>query len=139
MAKKVVLVFALLLGFFAFAETSWAQQSGGQDSTGEGLPPLRARRDAYIIETYPSPARHGQILKIKIYSHFAQQISVRIVDVNDRPMKVLQEPVMVSEGIHTYEFPTNLVATGPYYVRLTTYSSTGSENLIQDSRFLVLH
>jgi hypothetical protein len=136
--KKASLIL-ILLGTLLTAAPLLAQESGGQDSTGLDGTALRPRRDAYIIEPFPSPARHGQTVKVQIYLHFAQQVSLRIVDINDKTVKILQPLEMLSNGIHTYDFPTNPIATGSYHIRMVTYTSTGSENVTEDSRFIVLH
>ncbi len=125
---------------FALPTIASAQDSGGQDSTGLiGGPGLRARRDSYIIVPFPSPARHGQTMKIQIYNHYAQAISLRIVDLLDKTVAVLQPQETLQNGIHSYDFNTNIVSTGSYFIRMTTFSSTGSQSLVQDMRFIVLH
>jgi hypothetical protein len=133
--KKVFFLFFILL----IASATRAQSSGGQDSTGLSSNDLRPRRETYIIETYPSPARHGQTIKIRIYNHNPQMLSLHVVDINDKIVAELQTPETLANGVHEYDFHTNLVATGSYHIRLTTYTSTGSENVTQDSRFIVLH
>jgi hypothetical protein len=137
--KKALFPFFVLLAVFLACDVVYAQDSGGQDSTGLPGIGLRARRDTYIIETFPSPARRGQTIAIQFYNHNPQQLSLRIVDINDKTIKILQPQAMLANGIHSYQFPTNLVATGTYHIRLTTYSSTGAQSLVQDSRFIVLH
>ena len=137
--KKALFLFFVVFAVFVIPSLAGAQAPGGQDSTGTGIPALRARRDTYIIVPYPSPARHGQTMKIQFYNHVAQEVSLRIVDLTDKTVVVLQPQQTLLNGIHSYDFPTNSVATGTYFIRLTTYSSTGSQNLVQDSRFIVLH
>ena len=137
--KKALFLFFVLFSLFAVPDLVRAQASGGQDSTGADVPALRPRRDTYIIEPFPSPARRGQIVKVQIYNHSEQQLSVRIIDVLGKTIKILQVPKTLPNGIHTYDFQTSLVSTGTYYIRLATFSSTGSESLVQDSRFIVIH
>ena len=137
--KKALFLFIVVFAAFVIPCLASAQAPGGQDSTGTGIPALRPRRDTYIIVPYPSPARHGQTMKIQFYNHVAQEVSLRIVDLNDKTVVVLQPQKTLPNGIHSYDFPTNSAATGTYFIRLTTYSSTGSQNLVQDSRFIVLH
>lgn len=137
--KKALILFFGLLALSITADLAMAQDSGGQDSTGLSSPALRPRRDTYIIEPFPSPARRGQTVKIQFYNHFpGQVISLRIVDINDKTVKEWPSATY-TYGVHSHDFPTGLVATGTYHIRLTTYTSTGSENLTQDSRFIVLH
>jgi hypothetical protein len=137
--KKALFLFFVVFAAFVIPSHARAQAPGGQDSTGTGIPALRARRDTYIIIPFPSPARHGQTMKIQFYNHVAEEVSLRIVDLNDKTVAVLQPQQMLPNGIHPYDFHTNSVATGTYFIRLTTYSSTGSQNLVQDARFIVLH
>ena len=138
--KKAISLFFVLLMMFALPILAFAQDSGGQDSTGLiGGPGLRARRDSYIIVPFPSPARHGQTMKIQFYNHYPLEASLRIVDLNDKTVKILQPQQMLTNGIHPYDFNTSLVTTGTYFIRLTTYTSTGAQNIVQDTRFIVLH
>jgi hypothetical protein len=135
--------FYLFFGLFALSlmtDLACAQDSGGQDSTGLLSPALRPRRDTYIIETFPSPARHGQTIKIQFYNHFpGQVISLNVIDILGRVVVELQPQAAMPNGIHSYDFPTNFYASGSYHIRLTTYTSTGAEDLTQESRFIVLH
>ena len=137
--KITFILFFVLSGICALSGIASAQDSGGQDSTGLTDTLLRARRDTYIIVPFPSPARHGVTMNIQVYNHNPQEISLRIVDINDKTVAQLQPPAMLDNGIHSYPFSTNLVATGIYFIRLTTYTSTGTQDLIQDTRFIVLH
>ncbi len=137
--KKALFLFFVLFAVFLMSGFARAQAPGGQDSIGIGIPDLRPRRDAYIIAPFPSPARHGQAMKIQFYTHFTQEVSLRIVDLLDKTVIELQPPQMLANGTYSYDFQTNLVATGTYFIRLTTFSSTGVQNLVQDTRFIVLH
>lgn len=137
--RKVLFLFFVAFAAFVVPGLASAQTPGGQDSTGTGVPALRPRRDTYIIVPFPSPATHGQTMKIQIYNHDAQELSVQIVDLNGNTIAMLQPQQMLPNGIHSYDFPTASVSTGTYYIKLVTYSSTGSQNLIQNSRFIVLH
>ena len=137
--KKIYFFLFVLSCIIVFADSASAQDSGGQDSTGLASPPLRARRDTYIIVPFPSPARHGQTMQIHFYNHNPQEVSLRIVDMLDRTVKELQAPATLMNGIHSYDFNTGLVSNGTYFIRLTTYTSTGSLELVQDMRFIVLH
>lgn len=107
-----------------------------QDSTADTL---RPRRDVYIIESFPSPARLGQIVNISYYNHNKQETSLIIVDINDKLIAELQPRQSTDPGVHKFEFKTSKVATGSYYLRLKTYTSTGSLDNTQSSRFVVLH
>jgi hypothetical protein len=124
-----ILVALLLLPLSGFAHTS-------QDSTADTL---RPRRDVYIIESFPSPARLGQIVNISYYNHNPMETSLIIVDINDKLIAELQPRKFVQNEVHKFEFKTSKVATGSYYLRLKTYTSTGSLDQTQSSRFVVLH
>ncbi len=137
--KKAFFLFLVLFAAAIIPGIASAQAPGGQDSTGTGIPALRPRRDTYIIVPYPSPARNGVTMKIQFYNHDVQEASLRIVDINDKTIVELQAQQTLPNGIHSYDFHTNSVPTGTYFVRLTTYSSTGSLDVVQDARFLVLH
>ena len=138
--KKALFLFLGIVALTILPDLVHAQDSGGQDSTGLASPALRPRRDTYIIETFPSPALHGQTIKIRFYNHFpGQVISLNVIDINGRVVKELQPQAAMPAGIHSYDFPTGLYASASYHIRLTTYTSTGSENATQESRFIVLH
>ncbi|MEP7235951.1 MAG: hypothetical protein ABI778_11715, partial [Ignavibacteriota bacterium] len=74
-----------------------------------------------------------------IYNHFAQEISVRIVDLIGRTVKVIQPQTTLANGIHSYDFESGKYSTGTYFIRMATFSSTGSQNDVQDLRFIVLN
>ena len=138
--KKALFLFFGLVALSVLPDLAYSQDSGGQDSTGLANPALRPRRDTYIIETFPSPARHGQTIKIQFYNHFpGQVISLNIIDINGRVVKELQLQAAMLAGIHSYDFQTGFYASGSYHIRLTTYTSTGAKNATQESRFIVLH
>jgi hypothetical protein len=82
---------------------------------------------------------HGAIVNISYYNHNSQETALFVVDVNDKVVRQLQPRQMVANGVHKFTFETRTVATGSYFVRLRTYTSTGSEEKVQDSRFLVVH
>ncbi len=138
--KKAIFLFLGLVALSLLPGLADAQDSGSQDSTGLANPALRSRRDTYIIETFPSPARRGQTIKIQFYNHFpGQVISLNVIDINGRVVKELQPQAAMPAGIHSYDFPTIFFASASYHIRLTTYTSTGAENATQESRFIVLH
>jgi hypothetical protein len=138
--KKVFSLFFGIIALFVTTDLALAQDSGGQDSTGLASPALRPRRDTYIIETYPSPARHGQTIKIQFYNHFpGQVISLNVIDILGRVIKELQPQAAMPAGIHSYDFNTSLYSSASYHIRLTTFTSTGAEDAVQDSRFIVVH
>jgi hypothetical protein len=111
-------------------------QTGSQDSVLGGQ--VRPRRETYIIESYPSPVRVGQVVNISYYNHNQEELSLCVVDVNDKIVKELHPRKLTPNGVHKYELSVTGLATGAYFVRLKTYSSTGSLDKTQDSRFLVI-
>lgn len=116
---------------------AYAQNSGGQDTLGGGIE--RPRRETYIIETYPSPAYPSQSVNIAYYNHNPEETSLCIVDVNDKTVVELQPRQFVQNGIHRYTIKSRTLTSGTYFIRLTTYTSTGSKKEVQDSRFIVVH
>jgi hypothetical protein len=133
--KRFFFGFAFVL--LLVAQCALAQDGGSQDSSSGGE--LRPRRDTYIIESFPSPAMHGVTVNISYYNHNPQETALYVVDVNDKVVKELQPREMVPNGVHKFQFSTRSVSTGSYFVRLRTYTSTGAEEKVQDSRFLVTH
>lgn len=120
----------LLIAADAFAQT------GSQDSVLGGQ--VRPRRETYIIESYPSPVKVGQVVNISYYNHNPQETALIVVDVNDKVVRELQTRKLMPNGVHKFEVPITGLATGAYFVRLKTYTSTGSLDQTQDSRFLVI-
>ena len=78
-------------------------------------------------------------MSIQYYNQNPEQTSLTIVDINDRPILELQPKQLMQNGVHSFDFRTNTVASGVYYIRLTEYSSDGSKLQVQDSRFIVAH
>lgn len=110
-------------------------QSGLQDSVLGGE--LRPRRETYIIETFPSPARHGQKISIRYYNHNPEITSLKIFDGTGKFIEELQAQKLMPNGIHEYPFFTYLYASGSYHIRLTRYSTDGAQLSVEDSRFIV--
>lgn len=143
MIRAVHLWVVLVMGVCLFEGAIYAQNSGGDDST--TIASLRPRRETYIIEPFPSPSMRGQPINIAYYNHNPEETSLRIVDVNDKTVIELQPRQFVENGIHSYVLnPRRLpngskLTSGAYFIRLTTYTSTGSKKQVQDSRFIVVH
>jgi len=136
MIRSGYLSIALIIGFCLLGGATYAQDSGGQDSVAGG--PERPRRDTYIIETFPSPALRTQKINIAYYNHNPEETMLRIVDINDKTVEELQPRKFVENGLHKF-IPTKKLTSGVYFVRLTTFTATGSEKQVQDSRFIVIH
>ena len=115
--------------------------SGGSiDSLTGGIP--RPRRGAYIIDAYPSPASLGETIVIQYYNHNAAVTMLRVVDFLDRSVSTdpfpLQSQQLVPNGLHRFTLSTSTLAAGVYFIRLTTYTSTGDIDQVQDSRFMIV-
>jgi hypothetical protein len=137
MTRLVYLWILIVLGLCLSDSTIYAQNSGGQDSIAGGTG--RPRRDTYIIETYPSPALPNQNINIAYYNHNPEETSLRIVDINDKTVIELQPRQFITNGIHRFTVRNRQLASGTYFIRLTSFTSTGSKKLVQDSRFIVVH
>lgn len=124
----------MLFALFLLPASGFAQ--GSTDTTGGAL---RPRRDVYIIESYPSPVRDGKDVNISYYNHNPMETEFIIVDINDKLIEVVQPRKFVENKVHTFTFNSRKVATGSYYLRLKIYTSTGSLDKTQSSRFVVLH
>jgi hypothetical protein len=115
--------------------------SGGPiDSLTGGTP--RPRRGAYLIDAFPSPAPIGENVVIQYYNHTPMVTMLRVVDVLDRSVATdpfpLQSQQLVPNGLHRYSLSTTALAAGVYFIRLTTYTSTGDIDQVQDSRFMIV-
>lgn len=127
--------FGISLFLLLWCADVWAQ-TGSQDSVLGGQ--VRPRRETYIIESYPSPVKVGQVVNISYYNHNPQETALYIVDITDKVIRELQPRALTPNGVHKFELPITGLATGAYFVRLKTYTSTGSLEQTQDSRFLVI-
>jgi hypothetical protein len=115
-----------------------AQTPSDQDSICGGF--VRPRRDAFLIQTFPSPAKAGEPFTVQFYNHAEKEISLRVVDVLDRTILQLQERATTPAGLHKFlKDQSRDLATGMYFVRLTTYTPTGAIEQVQDSRLVILH
>jgi hypothetical protein len=101
--------------------------------------PLRPRRGTYLIETYPSPALPGTTINVQVYNHNPDIFSVRIVDLLDRTVKVLQPKEALLNDLHKYQFQSFDLASAKYFIRLTTYTESGAIREVQDASFIILH
>ena len=127
--------FGISLFLLLWCADVWAQ-TGSQDSVLGGQ--VRPRRETYIFESEPAPVKGGQVVNISYYNHNPQETALYIVDVTDKVIRELQPRALTPNGVHKFELPVTGLATGAYFVRLKTYTSTGSLEQTQDSRFLVI-
>ena len=131
-------VASCILFFLVFCLSEGASaQNGSQDTSFGGG--IRPRRETYIIEPYPSPAATTKPINIAYYNHNSEETALRIVDVLDRTVIDLQPRQFVENGTHKFTISPRSLASGTYFIRLTTYTSTGSQKQVQDLRFIVVH
>jgi hypothetical protein len=66
---------------------------------------------------------------------------LRVVDLLDRTVASgnLQTAALTAGGLHTFALTTRGLATGTYFIRLTTYTSSGALEQVQDARFVIVH
>jgi hypothetical protein len=129
-----VLLIAGLVLTDASAQHTRVEEEPVQDS----IPAPRPRRETFIIETYPSPAMRGQKINIAYYNHNPEETKLRIVDFADKTIEELQPRQFMPNGLHRFT-PKKKLPSGVYFVRLTTYTTTGEEKEVLDSRFIVVH
>lgn len=133
----MVCVVLLLLGFVS---TTRAQSSGGsQDSAASGV--LRPRWGSYLIQTFPSPAKAGQPITVQFYNHQDETLTCRVFDIANRELMVLQPKQFTTHGLHTLVIDPgkNQLASGTYFIRLTTFTAAGAEDVVDNSRFVIIH
>ena len=135
------LFFSVIVLFLAFQASALAQSgAGSQDSSASGH--LRPRWGSYLIDPFPSPAKAGDAVTIQFYNHNDETLSCTVFDVNCRsmivePAMVLQPKALVTAGLHTFTINASALSTGTYFVRLTTFTASGAENIIDNIRFVV--
>lgn len=139
MTRSVIWCITFVAAFSLARESAlYAQDStsGSQDTSYGGA--LRPRRETYIIEPFPSPALASQQINIAYYNHNPEETSLRIVDILDRTVIDLQPRQFIENGVHSHTIEPGKLAGGAYFIRLTTYTSTGSQKQVQDLRFIVI-
>jgi hypothetical protein len=129
------LVIVMILGFAdaAIAQDTTAVQT---DTLGAGGP-IRPRRGAYIIETYPNPAHIGQSIAIQFYNHNPQDLSCDILDLHGRVVYPVQTRAFTPNGLHSLSLQSNRLASGVYFIRLRTYTPAGKLEEVQSYRFMI--
>jgi hypothetical protein len=120
------------------AASAYGQTGAGTQDT-SCVAPLRPRWGSYLIQPFPSPAKVGEIITIQFYNHTEEILSCKIYDEIHREMIELQPKGTTPAGLHTFEVSANRLATGSYFVRLTTYTASGSETLVDNLRFVIVH
>ena len=124
--------------FLCMASTALAQSgAGSQDSSVSGT--LRPRYGSYLIETYPSPARAGQQITIQYYNHNDEVLMCKVFDAVNRLIFEVQPKQLTLAGLHSFVIPANKLSSGMYFIRLTTFTASDNEDVVDNSRFLVAH
>lgn len=135
-------IFSVIVFLFAIQSAALAQSgAGSQDSSASGH--LRPRWGSYLIESFPSPAKASEDVTIQFYNHTDETLSCMVFDMNCRdmlvnPKLVLQPKDHVSAGLHTFTIHGYALSTGCYFVRLTTYTASGAENIVDNARFVIV-
>ena len=126
----------LIPGLFLLVAAPVFAQTSTQDSTVSGT--LRPRWGTYLVGVYPTPAKSAAKITVQFYNHNPDIIACRIFDVACREILELQAPTSTAAGLHTIEIPQYVLASGTYFVRLTTFTATGAENIVDNARFMVV-
>ena len=125
-----------VLGFVSLLATGELRaQTGGQDSSQAGT--LRPRRGTYEIQSYPSPAKSGEQITVQFFCINEDVVSFEVFDMLCKPVLTLQDKQTTSAGLHTFLIAANLLSTGTYFARLTSYTPSGAENTVEDTRIVI--
>ncbi|MDP4198728.1 MAG: T9SS type A sorting domain-containing protein [Bacteroidota bacterium] len=128
----------LLIALICITGIAHAQANGGsQDSATSGT--LRPRWGSYLIQTFPSPAKVGDQITVQFYNHQNETLTCRVFDIANRFMVELQPKQLTQHGLHTFTIPANRLSSGTYFIRLTTFTESGAEDVVDNSRFLIVH
>jgi hypothetical protein len=101
--------------------------------------PLRPRYGTYLIQTFPNPSSSRSPVTIQFYNHNPEIIAVKIFDLRNSLIMVLHEKQQTDRGLHTYTIQPGRIASGTYYIRLTTYTASGAELTTDNARFVIVH
>jgi hypothetical protein len=134
----------VLFSFFAVAFASsaaFAQSDGSQDSAVSGQ--LRPRWGSYLIETFPSPAKASDNITVQFYNHKDETLSCKVYDSDDRLVFELQPKQLTPQGLHKFVIGAGALAkpmppSGTYFIRLTTFTDSGAEDVVDNSRFVIV-
>ena len=126
----------LFAGLFLVVAVPCFAQSSTQDSVVSGT--LRPRWDTYLVGVFPTPAKFGAKISVQFYNHNPETIAVRVFDLACREILELQPQQSTAAGLHTIEIPPFTLSSGTYFLRLTTFTATGAENIVDNARFVVI-
>lgn len=132
---RLLVLLILVSPALAEAQDRWTGDST-RDTTG-AAGELRPRRDTYLIETYPSPARWGQNVIIQFYNHNPVELAVDVLDLLNKVVFVVQPRTFMANGLHRVELPATRLASGAYFIRLRTYSGSGNLAEEEVTRFVI--
>jgi hypothetical protein len=126
----------LFLGLFIACAAPCLAQSSTQDSAVSGK--LRPRWGTYIASVFPTPAKYGAKVTVQIYNHNPETLSCKVYDLACRLVMELQPQQTIAAGLHTIEIPQYFLASGTYFIRLTTFTASGAANLVDNARLVVI-
>lgn len=106
------------------------------DTTGAGGV-VRPRRETYLIHPFPSPARAGDNIQIQYYNHNPEELSVDIIDLLNRVVFVVQPRALTPNGVHRVQLPAGRLSSASYFIRLRTYSATGTQLSVETLRLVI--
>jgi len=129
-------LFVVTIFLFVYAPARAQSGAGSQDSSVTGV--VRPRWGSYLIETFPSPAKASDDITVQFYNHNDETLTCRVFDVTCREMLVLQPKQLTVAGLHTFTIPGHRLSTGIYFIRLTTYTASGAEDIVDNSQFAVV-
>ncbi|HWF43107.1 MAG TPA: T9SS type A sorting domain-containing protein [Candidatus Kapabacteria bacterium] len=109
--------------------------AGSQDTSGT----LRPRYGSYLIQTFPSPAKSTAQITIQFYNHNDEVLMCQVFDAADRLVHVVQPKQMTAGGLHTFLIPASSLSSGMYFIRLTTFTASDNEDVVDNTRFLIIH
>jgi hypothetical protein len=118
---------------FAHAQSG----AGSQDSSVSGTP--RPRWGSYLIQTFPSPANASSQVTIQFYNHNDEVLMCQLFDAADRLIRDIQPKQMTAAGLHSFVIPASHLSSGMYFVRLTTFTASNNEDVVDNTRFLIVH
>jgi hypothetical protein len=112
--------------------------SGSQDSAATGA--LRPRWGSYLIQTFPTPAASTSDLHIQFYNHRDETLMCRLYDAADRLIAVLWPKQLTPQGLHQIDVnKMPYLETGMYFIRLTTFTASDAEDVVDNGRFIIQH
>lgn len=140
MRKHLVQVCAFW-AIITIAAVVWSPQSAQAQAANDTscVSPLRPQYGTYLIQTYPNPSSSRSPVTIQFYNHNPEILSVKIYDLRNSLILVLHEKQQTDRGLHTYTIQPGRMASGTYYIRLTTYTASGAELSRDNARFVIVH